>query len=185
MLHRTFFTIKHWAPLAAATCLAFGLAAPGYAFSLLGGQSSLLAESSPAANSPIALAANDEFLPAHEAFHFSYSLGDNQLELRWDIADHYYLYQERFAFNQGSQAKLTPFYSPAELKFDELFGRETLVHYNLAKVRIPLDKDQPTQAITLSYQGCADAGLCYPPQNQTLLVNLATRQVSAQQPIAN
>ncbi len=157
-------------PLILAAC-ALWLAAPSQAFDLLG------SKSTPLANSTGTALVQDEFLPVDDAFRFSYQLHNGQLELRWDIADHYYLYQERFAFNLSGQAKPTPFYSPAELKLDELFGRETLVHYGLAKVRINLHTTNTPQEISLSYQGCADAGLCYPPQTRTLLVDTSTNKV--------
>ena len=161
------------AALIAIALLIFS-AAPGYAFDLLGKQNTTLAS-----NKANPLIAQASFLPEEQAFVFSYSLEDNQIELRWEMPDHYYLYQERFAFADTQRLPLNVFFSPAELKFDELFGRETLVHYNLAKVRLPLNADTPKQTITLQYQGCADTGLCYPPQTRTLLVDLAAMQISA------
>lgn len=152
------------------------LAAPGHAFDLLGTQNSPLANNT----STTQVLAQEEFLPVDEAFRFSYQLQDDQLELRWDLADHYYLYQERFTFSAENNAQPKPFYSPAELKFDELFGRETLVHYGLAKVRINLNQSGAPQEINLSYQGCADAGLCYPPQTRKLRVNTSVSPATIQ-----
>jgi thiol:disulfide interchange protein len=123
------------------------------------------------------LSQDDEFLPVDKAFQLSYYLEGGQLILEWDIADTYYLYQERFDFTASDGSGLTPLYSGSIEKYDELFERETTVHYG--HVRVALD-GLPSTPITLAveYQGCADAGLCYPPQTVHLSVDAASNHVA-------
>jgi thiol:disulfide interchange protein len=119
---------------------------------------------------------NDEFLPVDQAYILNYQVNDKQLVLNWVIADGYYLYEERFKFSTidkttGEKVKLDAQYTPGKMKYDELFGRETAVHVH--QVTATLDISSYTQAflLKLEYQGCAEAGLCYPPQKVNLWVD--------------
>lgn len=95
------------------------------------------------------------FLPVHEAYQASARIDGQQLHVDWRIADHYYLYRHAF---KGD----TPVNTPAGIsRHDEFFG-DTEVYYDHVSVSITLP-DDATQA-SLSFQGCADAGLCYPPE---------------------
>lgn len=116
------------------------------------------------------------FLPVNEAYQFSAYIEDDALVLHWLIAPEYYLYQERFTLHQGDKT-LTPTYSDAILQYDELFERETLLHYGSAELRVKLSELTGSENIALSYQGCADAGLCYPPESRHLEIDPATNTV--------
>jgi thiol:disulfide interchange protein DsbD len=103
-----------------------------------------------------------KFLPADEAFQFTALQDNGQLLLRWQIAPGYYLYRERLSFRQGEQVLNVML--PAGLdKTDEYFG-EVQVYYSLLELSLPLDS--LAASIEIHYQGCADAGLCYPPRLQ-------------------
>ncbi len=109
-----------------------------------------------------------EFLPVDEAFVLSTETGpDGALQARWDMPDGYYLYRHRFGFEaeQGSGVVLgSPEIPPGKRKVDEYFG-EVEVYYHQATARIPVTAgDSGTIQVGISYQGCADAGLCYPPE---------------------
>lgn len=126
---------------------------------------------------------NDDFLPVDQAYVMDYQISGNQLLLKWEIAEGYYLYEERFKFStidnvSGEKTKLDAQYTPGKMKYDELFGRETSVHYH--QVTATLDLSAYTQAflLKLEYQGCADAGLCYPPQKVNLWVDPITTSVA-------
>jgi thiol:disulfide interchange protein DsbD len=120
----------------------------------------------------------DDFLPPDRAFRFdALAEGTDRVRLNWEIADGYYLYRARIKVSTTSPgAQLgTPQFPPGQVKNDEYFGRQEVYHHELA-VTLPVaraaagDLDLPLE---VTYQGCADAGLCYPPQTKTLSVHLA------------
>ncbi len=140
--------------------------------------------------SPVSLdnkiTAQDEFLPVDQAFVPTYSIERGKLILHWAIADAYYLYEERFKFKADEGITLVPAYTPGKMKYDELFERETMVHYHEVSASFDLAGIDKPFLLKLEYQGCADAGLCYPPQKQTLAIDpvkaLVVEQVATSTP---
>ena len=119
----------------------------------------------------------DDFLPVDEAFRFSaFPDGTDHVKLVWQIADGYYLYRARVKVSTSSpQAQLGALQMPAgETKQDEFFGKQEIYHHELV-AGVPVAR---TSAAALSlplevtYQGCASAGLCYPPQTKAITVSL-------------
>ncbi len=117
---------------------------------------------------------NPEFLPVEEAYQLEVEIPDSrQVRLYWQIADSYYLYQHRFAFTlrdaMGLAESVDVELPPALQRNDEYFG-EVQVYYNSADVLLhtPPHPQGSSQRATLEVtsQGCADAGLCYPPHKQ-------------------
>lgn len=111
-----------------------------------------------------------EFLPVEQAFPLSWEIIDGQLIARWSSADGYYLYQHRIFLKQGEQ-KVEPVYfsDPGHEKEDEAFG-QVIAYFGELEVHFDLQGLQPGEAV-LNYQGCAEAGLCYPPQRQSILLS--------------
>lgn len=138
--------------------------------------------------SPVSLdnkiAAQDEFLPVGQAFIPEYTIAQGRLVLHWKIADGYYLYEERFKFKADEGITLTPSYTPGKMKYDELFERETMVHYHEVTASFDLGAVAKPFILKLEFQGCADAGLCYPPQKKTLSVDPVNALVVEQTAIA-
>lgn len=126
------------------------------------------------------IAPQDDFLPVDQAFVAGYTIEQGKLLLHWAIADAYYLYEERFKFNAGDGVELTPEYTPGKMKYDELFERETMVHYQGVTASFDLAGIDKPFELKLEYQGCADAGLCYPPQKKTLAIDPAKAHVIEQ-----
>jgi thiol:disulfide interchange protein DsbD len=114
-----------------------------------------------------------DFLPVREAFQLS--LVDSSAEsitLRFVAAEGYYLYKHRFQFtSEPADVGLGAARLPAgEAKFDEYFG-DVEVYYGVLDVELPLDNpDQRPFNLNVSYQGCADQGLCYPPETEQLKI---------------
>lgn len=114
-----------------------------------------------------------DFLPVREAFQLS--LVDSSAEsitLRFVAAEGYYLYKHRFQFSsEPADAGLGAARLPAgEAKFDEYFG-DVEVYYGVLDVELPLDNpDKRPFNLNVSYQGCADQGLCYPPETEQLKI---------------
>ena len=114
-------------------------------------------------------AAAADFLPAEQAFQLKAELRDaHTLALHWTIAPGYHLYRERLGF---SGAKLgTPALPAGERKFDENFNKEMETYHTTLAVSLPVEQDAPF-TLKVAYQGCADAGLCYPPMEQSYRVD--------------
>ena len=122
----------------------------------------------------------NEFLDPEQAFVLSVEpLAADRFVAQWDIADGYYLYRKRFdvkAEEPGGQ-RLGPFeISRGETKQDEYFG-EVEVYYQQARLEVPVIRFASASgelplALAIRYQGCADAGLCYPPITKRVTVRL-------------
>src|SRR5215468_5562184 len=119
----------------------------------------------------------DDFLPPDQAFRFdALAEGTDRVRLNWEIADGYYLYRARIKVKTTStSAQLgAPQFPPGQVKTDEYFGKQEVYHHELvATVPIARASAGPLDLpLEVTYQGCADAGLCYPPQTRTLSVRL-------------
>ena len=121
-----------------------------------------------------------EFLRVDEAFVLSTEVAaDGAILAYWEIADGYYLYRHRFNFQNRVSADdatsplvlSTAEIPPGKRKVDEFFG-EVEVYYHQAQARIPVQSSTGAVEIGVGYQGCADAGLCYPPETKWLAFNL-------------
>lgn len=127
-----------------------------------------------------------QILPPQEAFKPSAHAIDGQtLEVRFAIADGYYLYRDKFAF-AATSGLLAASAEPVALTFDatqmpqgqekndETFGKVS-VYYQEVAIRIPVERNSSgplALSLQVTSQGCADIGLCYPPEKQNLRVEL-------------
>ena len=109
----------------------------------------------------------DEFLKVDDAFIISADSVDNEFIVRWKIAEAYYLYKHRFGFSAIGAELNEPLIPDGLKKTDEYFGKVE-VYYNHIEVAIPFKKASTDVILTLEYQGCADAGLCYTPATRYL-----------------
>ena len=112
-------------------------------------------------------AAQQVLLEPDEAFRFSARLvSDGMLEVRYRIADGYYLYRERFSFKVERDAVQLglPEFPVGEWHSDEFFGRSEIYRRQVT-IRIPLETPPGRLGFGLVAvsQGCADAGVCYLP----------------------
>lgn len=123
------------------------------------------------------LAQAQEFLDPAVAFKPSARALDAQtIEVAFEIANGYYLYRDKFKFAvDGDTVVLgTPVFPKGKEKIDETFGKVE-VYYKRVAIRLPVDRNAsgvlPVK-LNVTSQGCADAGVCYPPQTQTINVEL-------------
>ena len=123
------------------------------------------------------LAPDDEFLLVTEAFQLEARLEGNQLILEWRIAPAYYLYEERFKLNASNGLTLTPRFNEGITKYDEFFAKDMTVFYDKAILTVDLPADTAPFNLQVESQGCADAGLCYPPYTDYLQVDPDNNQV--------
>ncbi|HEC19077.1 MAG TPA: protein-disulfide reductase DsbD [Gammaproteobacteria bacterium] len=128
---------------------------------------------------------SDDFLHPDQAFTFSVEAVDgNRLRAHWDIADNIYLYQDKFKFELKDAKGVTlgtPILPKGKKKVDESFG-EMIVYYHNVDIDIPLTRTNldPTEIVLVAkYQGCADAGFCYPPITKEMPVSLPAGAATA------
>jgi thiol:disulfide interchange protein len=120
--------------------------------------------------SPFGAQASQEFLPVEEAYQLEVVFEDEQgIRLYWQIADAYYLYQHAFKFKlevDGKPVDMEVDYPQALDRTDEYFG-DVSVYYNNADLQLRAARPLTTGGrLAVTFQGCADAGLCYPPKTQ-------------------
>lgn len=119
-----------------------------------------------------ALAA-DEFLPPDAAFKSTARVLDERtVEVEFQVAPGYYLYREQFKFDT-SGATLAPAQIPTgKVKFDETFQKQVETHRDLIRIAVPVTQSAARFKLAVTYQGCADKGLCYPPSQMNAEVSL-------------
>jgi thiol:disulfide interchange protein DsbD len=122
---------------------------------------------------------DDEFLDPDIAFQADIiAESPTLLVVRWIIAEGYYLYRDKLSIQivDGEGVTTGPIETPAgEVKHDEFFG-DVEVFHNEVQARVPLVRTSGNATdinIQLGYQGCAEAGICYPPIKKQLPVTLA------------
>ncbi|HEY1327777.1 MAG TPA: protein-disulfide reductase DsbD domain-containing protein [Casimicrobiaceae bacterium] len=120
-----------------------------------------------------------KLLPPEQAFRFSARALDSQtLEARFDVVDGYYLYRDKLAFSlePATAGTAKPELPKGERHHDEFFG-DVQTYRGRVVVRLPLTASPPGSTVTLKAQsqGCADAGVCYPPTIQQVRLSLPAR----------
>ena len=119
--------------------------------------------------------ANEELLPGDEAFRFKAQLVNDEIHLNWDIAKGYYLYKEKIKIASEQSEELGVIKMPeAQVIDDEFFGKIG-TYRNATSAIIPiLDGKSQSVILNVSYQGCADIGVCYPPISKNVALNIAS-----------
>src|SRR5260370_25825379 len=120
-----------------------------------------------------------DFLDPEDAFRFSATVAEDgrSVAARFSMAECYYIYHERFAFVASDAVRLgAPQYPPGKIKLDENFNKEVLTYRGDVVVRLPVESGSGAFTLTASLQGCADQGICYPPEKRTaqLLLTVAS-----------
>lgn len=111
-----------------------------------------------------------EFLQEEEAFQFDFIQKGDQLEINFVIAEGYYLYKKQFkTVNKDAELGEPSFPQGVEIE-DEFFGISE-VFFNQANIKYPITFSKQDGSVKLRYQGCAEAGLCYPPTVRVIYLN--------------
>lgn len=142
---------------------------------------SLFSSSSAASN-------QDEFLPPDEAFRFAASmLRPDAVALTWIIAEDYYLYKDRIQITSSTpNVQIGKLALPeGKQKHDEFFG-DVEVYYEVLEGTLPIARaanSTGTLDLSITYQGCADAGLCYNPITKKVSLELPPTNVASTLPL--
>jgi thiol:disulfide interchange protein DsbD len=114
--------------------------------------------------------AGNEFLPAEQAFRISAQAPDARtVELRFEIAPGYYMYRERFGF-EAADVALTPAVPPGQVKYDATFEKNVETYRDAVVVPVAVTGAAGDFKLSVTSQGCADKGLCYPPRTDEFKV---------------
>ncbi|UOO82312.1 protein-disulfide reductase DsbD [Uruburuella testudinis] len=112
-----------------------------------------------------------KLLPPEQAFVPQVNATDAGINVQFAIADGYYMYQSKILADTDPQGLLAPpQYSPGEEKEDEFFGKQTVYHH-AAQINWPYARSAVPYTLKLSYQGCAEVGVCYPPVDTVFAID--------------
>ncbi|HDS4419967.1 TPA: protein-disulfide reductase DsbD [Enterobacter cloacae] len=116
------------------------------------------------------------FIPAEQAFVFDFQQNQHDLNLTWQVKEGYYLYRKQVSITPA-QASVGALQLPAgEWHEDEFYGKSEIYRQHLS-VPVTVQQADKGATLTVTYQGCADAGFCYPPE--TKVVPLSEVKASA------
>ena len=117
--------------------------------------------------------AADEFLDPDQAFQLSVRVLDaKRLELSYKVAPGYYLYRERFKFSSPDAKLGEPQIPPGKKHYDTALEQDVETYHDGVVVVLPITSAAKAFTLNATHQGCADKGLCYPPQPRTVAVTL-------------
>jgi len=114
-----------------------------------------------------------DFLDPDQAFTLSVRVLDaKKLELDYKVAPGYYLYRERFKFSSPDAKLGEPQIPPGKKHYDTALEQNVETYHDGVVVILPILSAGKSFTLNATHQGCADKGLCYPPQPRTLAVTM-------------
>jgi thioredoxin:protein disulfide reductase len=117
--------------------------------------------------------AGQEFLEPEQAFKISVSvLDDRAAQVNFDVAPGYYLYRERLSVSAEGAVLGAVILPPGKVKFDETFQKEVETWRERVTFSVPVEQATGPILLQVTSQGCADAGLCYPPMTSPVQLTL-------------
>jgi thiol:disulfide interchange protein DsbD len=121
------------------------------------------------------------FVPADQAFVFDFQQNQHELNLNWTVKQGFYLYRKQISITPAEASVGEPTLPAGEWHEDEFYGKSEIYRQQLT-VPVTINQAAKGATLTVTYQGCADAGLCYPPE--TKVVPLSEVQAAALAPSA-
>ncbi|MDQ6679681.1 MAG: protein-disulfide reductase DsbD, partial [Pseudomonadota bacterium] len=114
-----------------------------------------------------------EFLEPEQAFQVvARAVDERTVEVSVTVAPGYYLYREQFKFEASGATLGAPALPSGKVKFDETFAKNVETYRDLVRVLIPVTLAEPEFRLAVTSQGCADAGICYPPMQSGFKIGL-------------
>ncbi|MCF6690083.1 protein-disulfide reductase DsbD [Raoultella terrigena] len=112
------------------------------------------------------------FVPADQAFAFDFQQSQHEINLTWQIKEGYYLYRKQIKLSAADAAFLEPSLPSGEWHDDEFYGKSEIYRQRLT-VPVTLTQAAKGATLTVTWQGCADAGFCYPPETKVVPLSAA------------
>ncbi len=109
---------------------------------------------------------NNKILPAEEVFKINVSQTGNKIVIEWDIKDKYYLYSDSIKINRNNSTVEYVMLKSDKYKIEDEFFGKTEIYKNFLSVYV--DDNENLSNYVILYQGCAEAGFCYPVQKYFL-----------------
>lgn len=108
-----------------------------------------------------------QFVPADQAFVFDFQQNQHDLNLSWQVKDGYYLYRKQISITPSQAETAEVKLPPGAWHEDEFYGKSEIYRKQL-NIPITVKQAAAGATLTVTYQGCADAGFCYPPETKTV-----------------
>ncbi|XNM61655.1 protein-disulfide reductase DsbD domain-containing protein [Escherichia coli] len=121
--------------------------------------------------------------PADEAFTFDFQQNQHDLNLTWQIKDSYYLYRKQIRITP-EHAKIADVQLPQGIWHEEMSLRQKRDLPRSADASVRINQASAGATLTVTYQGCADAGFCYPPETKTVPLSEVVANNAASQPVS-
>ena len=123
------------------------------------------------------------FVPADQAFAFDFQQQQHDVNLSWQIKDGYYLYRQQFTFSAAGATIDEPALPAGEWHEDEFYGKSEIFRQRLT-VPVTVKEADKEATLTVTWQGCADAGFCYPPETKVIPLSAVRAASNDAQPTA-
>jgi len=114
-----------------------------------------------------------QFVPVNQAFAFDFSQQKEHLTLSWQVKPGYYLYRQQMSI-QVQNAQLADWQLPAGQPHEDEFFGKTEIYPDDLTLPFTLKQAGKDAQLTITYQGCAAAGFCYPPETRTIPLSEVT-----------
>lgn len=109
-------------------------------------------------------------IPADRAFIFDFQQNQHGLNLTWQVKEGYYLYRKQVSITPAGAKIAQPQLPAGESHEDEFYGKSEIYRHQLT-VPVVVNQADNGATLTVTYQGCADAGFCYPPETRVVPLN--------------
>ncbi len=124
-----------------------------------------------------------QFVPADQAFAFDFQQNQHDLNLTWQIKDGYYLYRKQIRITP-EHAKIADVQLPQGVWHEDEFYGKSEIYRDRLTLPVTINQASAGATLTVTYQGCADAGFCYPPETKTVPLSEVVANNEASQPVS-
>ncbi|WP_435928079.1 protein-disulfide reductase DsbD [Dryocola sp. BD613] len=114
-----------------------------------------------------------QFVPVDRAFAFDFQQSGSQLSLNWQIKPGYYLYRQQIKLNPA-QAEVAPLAMPEATWHEDEFYGKTEIYTGQLNLPVTVKAADKGATLSVTYQGCAEAGFCYPPETRVVPLSAVT-----------
>lgn len=111
---------------------------------------------------------NSDFLPSATAFPYTIKQKSSSVDVLWVIPRGYYLYQDKTIVEYNNKQIPFNFVGDPIVKYDPNFDKDMVIYYEFMEIKVP--KKDLNSTINITYQGCAEGGLCYTPQTRSIVI---------------
>ncbi len=125
-----------------------------------------------------------QFVPVDQAFAFDFQQAHGQLSLNWQIKPGYYLYRQQIKLSPA-QAELAPPQMPKALWHEDEFYGKTETYKDSLTLPVTVNFAQKGATVSVTYQGCAEAGFCYPPETRVVPLSAVSGKAAPSAPLSS